>query len=80
MSDTTWDTDECERWIDNEYNLYDLVLAYGKWMTHDELTSFLASDIDWRYLNGDIDPDEVNYGYLATQYLAVPTGPGPFDT
>lgn len=79
MSDTTWDTDECERWIDNDYNLYEVVLAQGRWMDTDELARWLEADIDWRYFNSDIDTDEVDFEYLASQYIAAPAEKGPFD-
>lgn len=80
MSDTTWDTDECERWIDNEWRLHDEVKSMGRWMTLEELESFLIHSIEWEYFNGAIDTNNVDFEHLATLYHAPPTeGPGPFD-
>ncbi len=77
--DTTWDTDECERHIDNTYDLYMCVQSQGAWMTLDELSSFLEHGIEWSHFNSDIDIDEVDFEHLATLYHAPLTGKGPFD-
>jgi hypothetical protein len=76
MNDTTtWSTDEVERWIDNDYDLYRLVTGQGTWMDYDEMWDMLSA-IDWQAYNGDIDPDEVDYDYLARQYVTE-TEPEP---
>lgn len=69
-TDTTWDTDECERHIDNVWALYTDIQGRATWATHDEMVEYLQEAVDWSVLNSDIDTDEVDFDYLAGLYLA----------
>lgn len=62
--DTTWDTDEVIRWIDNDEPLYHLTRHLAR--TQIDLAGTLASEVHWERYNADIDVNLVDWDHVAT--------------
>lgn len=64
--DTTWDTDEVERWLANDEGLYGYCRVLAGRYEGSALAQMVAS-IDWETYNPDIDTDGVDWDYVAEQ-------------
>jgi hypothetical protein len=65
--ETTWDTDEVIRWIDNDEPLYHL--AYHLALTQIDLADALRSDVDWEQYNDNITAADVDWDHVAAYIM-----------
>lgn len=61
--DTSWDTDEVVRWLDNDPALYELARHLAR--TQIDLAGALASEVTWEHYNSDIYCNDVDWDYVA---------------
>lgn len=68
--DTTWDTDEVIRYIDNDEPLYHEVRYMARRIFNEhELAKALRDQIGWENYNNSIDTDEVDWEHVAHYLL-----------
>jgi hypothetical protein len=66
--DTSWDTDEVERWIANDEGLYDYCRVLAGRYEGAALAQMVAS-IDWETYNPEIVDDNVDWDHIAEQLM-----------